>query len=81
MCKRPSGAAAPACWAGIVLTVTVMDEKDFKKHLRDLVHGHHHPQEHDWSPDTNVRKTSKSAGTNLGKPAKGVVRKVKRRAK
>ena len=25
-----------------------MDEKDFKKHLRDLVHGHHHPAEHDW---------------------------------
>jgi hypothetical protein len=24
-----------------------MDEKEFKKHLRDLVHGHHHPQEHD----------------------------------
>jgi hypothetical protein len=30
-----------------------MDEKDFKKHLQDLVHGHHHPEEHDWSPDTD----------------------------
>jgi hypothetical protein len=25
-----------------------MDEKEFKKHLRDLVHGHHNPAEHDW---------------------------------
>ena len=25
-----------------------MDEKDFKKHLQDLDHGHHHPEEHDW---------------------------------
>lgn len=27
-----------------------MDEKDFKKHLQDLAHGHHHPEEHDWGP-------------------------------
>jgi hypothetical protein len=27
-----------------------MDEKDFKKHLKDLAHGHHHPEEHDWEP-------------------------------
>src|SRR5690348_10616134 len=25
-----------------------MDERDFKRHLRDLAHGHHHPEEHDW---------------------------------
>jgi hypothetical protein len=25
-----------------------MDEKDFKKHLKDLAHGNHHPEEHDW---------------------------------
>jgi len=25
-----------------------MDEKEFKKHLRDLAHGHHNPAEHDW---------------------------------
>jgi hypothetical protein len=29
-----------------------MDEKDFKKHLADLAHGHHHPEEHDWEPNT-----------------------------
>ena len=26
-----------------------MDDKDFRKHLRDLAHGHHHPEEHDWN--------------------------------
>jgi hypothetical protein len=25
-----------------------MDELTFKRHLRDLVHGRHHPEEHDW---------------------------------
>jgi len=24
-----------------------MDETAFKKHLKDLAHGHHHPEEHD----------------------------------
>jgi hypothetical protein len=26
-----------------------MNELEFKRHLKDLVHGHHHPEEHDWS--------------------------------
>ena len=30
-----------------------MDDKDFKKHLRDLIHGHHHPEEHDWDRQPN----------------------------
>jgi hypothetical protein len=25
-----------------------MNDADFKKHLKDLVYGHHHPEEHDW---------------------------------
>jgi len=25
-----------------------VNEQTFKKHLRDLAHGHHHPEEHDW---------------------------------
>ena len=29
-----------------------MDEKEFKKHLADLAHGHHHPEEHDWGDST-----------------------------
>ena len=31
-----------------------MDEKQFKKHLADLAHGHHHPEEHDWDDDTRT---------------------------
>jgi hypothetical protein len=51
-----------------------MDEKDFKKHLQDLAHGHHHPEEHDWG-DGN-RTPAKAA-----KPAKkAAVRKTKRSA-
>jgi hypothetical protein len=26
-----------------------MNELEFKRHLKDLVHGHHHPEEHDWT--------------------------------
>jgi hypothetical protein len=26
-----------------------MNEEEFKRHLKDLVHGHHHPEEHDWN--------------------------------
>lgn len=58
-----------------------MDEKDFKKHLADLVHGHHHPEEHDWSPDYNVRKAEPHVDAQGSKPAKSVARKIKRRAK
>jgi len=25
-----------------------MNEEEFKRHLKDLAHGHHHPEEHDW---------------------------------
>ena len=25
-----------------------MNEAEFKRHLKDLVHGHHHLEEHDW---------------------------------
>ena len=49
-----------------------MDEKDFKKHLQDLAHGHHHPEEHDW--DESNRTAAKAA-----KPAKkAATRKTKR---
>jgi hypothetical protein len=26
-----------------------MNDQEFKKHLKDMVHGHHHPEEHDWA--------------------------------
>jgi len=29
-----------------------MNEDDFKRHLKDMVHGHHHPEEHDWQDQT-----------------------------
>ena len=44
-----------------------MNDLEFKKHLKDLVHGHHHPEEHDWGTGGVRRKSA-------GKPA------VKRRA-
>jgi len=58
-----------------------MDEKDFKKHLADLVHGHHHPDQHDWSPDSELRTAEKESATSARKPAKRTARKPRRRAK
>jgi hypothetical protein len=46
-----------------------MNEDEFKKHLKDLVHGHHHPEEHDWTE-------SGSAGAKEAK-TKGPVKKAK----
>ncbi len=57
-----------------------MDEKDFKKHLQDLVHGHHHPEEHDWAPDSNVRKTGVSSGTKTVKTAGSRAHKTNRKS-
>ena len=34
-----------------------MDEKDFRKHLADLAHGHHHAEEHDWDEKSTVKAT------------------------
>lgn len=34
-----------------------MDEKDFKKHLKDLAEGRHHPEEHDWDASPAPTKT------------------------
>ncbi len=58
-----------------------MTNEEFKKHLQDLVHGRHHADEHDWSPDSTVRKTDQRVTTKGGKSARSAVRKVKRRAK
>lgn len=58
-----------------------MDEKDFKKHLADLVHGHHHPEQHDWSPETKPHKKRGPAGTKSGKSSKRTLSKVRGRAK
>jgi hypothetical protein len=58
-----------------------MDEKDFRKHLRDLAHGHHHPEEHDWSTNTNVPKSDSNANPESRRAAKtkgGTAKKRKR---
>jgi hypothetical protein len=55
-----------------------MDEKDFKKHLQDLVRGHHHPQDHDWA-DTKVRPADEPVKTARGKAAKSHARKARRK--
>jgi len=47
-----------------------MDEKDFKKHLRDLAHGHHNPLEHDWA-EGNGQKKQKSKVKNRKPRVKG----------
>lgn len=40
-----------------------MDDKAFRKHVKDLVHGHHHPDEHDWqAPDGEPRATGEGRG-------------------
>jgi hypothetical protein len=58
-----------------------MDEREFKKHLRDLARGHHHPEEHDWSPESKVRLAGERGNTNIRKPAKSSRRKTSRKAK
>lgn len=51
-----------------------MDEKDFKKHLKDLAHGHHHPEEHDW--DTGAAPAKGKTGAKAAqKPAKKAAKK------
>ncbi|HEY2015594.1 MAG TPA: hypothetical protein VGH38_18950 [Bryobacteraceae bacterium] len=57
-----------------------MDEKDFKKHLRDLAHGQHHPEEHDWSSEPGKAKAPATAKAR--KPAvKTAARKTRRASK
>ena len=48
-----------------------MDEKDFKKHLQDLAHGHHHPEEHDWvEPGHTAAKAGRVKATAKRKTVK-----------
>ena len=41
-----------------LLRETHMDEKNFKKHLKDLIRGFHHPEEHDWGTKSSPRQTA-----------------------
>lgn len=54
-----------------------MDEVEFKRHLRDLAHGHHHPEEHDWQgaappsgPGTKRKPARSKTAAAKRKPAK-----------
>jgi len=38
-----------------------MNELEFKRHLKELVHGHHHPEEHDWDPTAAPKRTASHA--------------------
>jgi hypothetical protein len=52
-----------------------MNEEEFKKHLKDLAHGHHHPEEHDWAESGSAGlKEAKTKGS-VKKAAKGGQRK------
>jgi len=53
-----------------------MDEKDFRKHLADLAHGHHHAEEHDWDEKSTVKAAGKK--TKSG-PVKSAATKKKRK--
>ena len=46
-----------------------MNDAEFKRHLKDLVHGHHHPEEHDWEtrPETEHRQRNRA---EKARPAK-----------
>ena len=56
-----------------------MDEKDFKKHLQDLAHGHHHPEDHDW-PEKGAIQTVEPAAPRPAK-RKPAARHPKKSAK
>ena len=56
-----------------------MDEKDFKKHLQDLAHGHHHPEEHDWPEKGTIQTVEPAPGRMVKK--KPAARRSKRTAK
>jgi hypothetical protein len=52
-----------------------MNEDEFKRHLKDMVHGHHHPEEHGWQDQPAAAPAivgPKKAGTKrrpIGKKA------------
>ena len=55
-----------------------MDEKTFKKHLKDLAEGHHHPEEHDWDAAAPAKKApAKKASTKAPSPKRSAKRAKK----
>jgi hypothetical protein len=61
-----------------------MDDKDFRKHLKDLAHGHHHPEEHDWAGEPSQPTAAKRAPAKTAKSTavrKRSAKRTKRTAK
>ena len=56
-----------------------MDEKDFRKHLADLAHGHHHAEEHDWAEKTVKAASKKTKSAPRASTAKSAATKKKRK--
>jgi hypothetical protein len=52
-----------------------MNEREFKKHLAALAHGHHHAEEHDWGKDPTARPSSTGAPAVKKKAAKRAPKK------
>jgi hypothetical protein len=55
-----------------------MNDVEFKKHLKDLAHGHHHPEEHDWSASP-VSAVKKRSGTKTSAAKRRTPRKTAKR--
>jgi hypothetical protein len=54
-----------------------MNELEFKRHLKDLVHGHHHPEEHDWENTPGPAK--KNAGAKAAPRKRAPAKKAAKR--
>ncbi|HLK64623.1 MAG TPA: hypothetical protein VKU19_14360 [Bryobacteraceae bacterium] len=54
-----------------------MNDLEFKRHLKDLAHGHHHPEEHDWDqPPAKPKKVaSAKAAASKGRTASKAAKK------
>ena len=66
--------------SGHILTFSMTWEQ-FKKHVRNLIHGRHNPAEHDWQTDPNPRIAVEQPTRNSGTTANSAERKLKRRKK
>jgi hypothetical protein len=47
-----------------------MNELEFKRHLKDLVHGQHHPEEHDWDARKEGPQKTKSKSVAKRPPSR-----------
>jgi hypothetical protein len=81
--RQPSVVARPtwperlAVLVPILVVSKAMNELEFKRHLKALAHGHHHPEEHDWDP--HAPRPRKAAATKTPSPKSRVARKSTKR--